>query len=163
MVTTGLLLALLIICLFWAFFKWGVGVDRSGRRSMEYALPANAPLFRGPSRRRTERLSLAVPIRVTGTDMKGEAFDEETRTKQLSGYGASIILSRLLQAGQEIIISRDNPARSAACRVAYELSRSEEEKHVYGVAFVDPRVDLWGVCNLLTEALAAPKPATGPS
>ena len=96
-------------------------------------------------------------IHVAGQDVKGEAFEEETRTRDLSGYGASIILNRQLKPGQEIVISRENKSREATCRVVYELTR-QEGIHVYGVAFVDPAADLWGVCKLLTEAVAASRP-----
>ena len=158
MVTVFLLFALILLAFVWVFLKWGGGSPHIGRRSLDFALPPDAHLFRGPeSRRRTERFPLVLPIHVTGQDAKGEAFAEDTHTKQLSGYGASIVLNRQLRPEQEIVIRRENRSQEATCRVVYEVERVEA-KHIYGVAFVNPSVDLWGVCNLLTEALASPKP-----
>lgn len=87
----------LLFCLVWALRKWGVGFEHflAHRGS---ALAPNV-MQAIENKRRTERLSLVVPIHVTGQDVKGEAFEEETQTKELSGYGALIVLSRQLRAG----------------------------------------------------------------
>lgn len=158
MTTIFLGLAILMCCLVWVFLKLGAGFRHSGRESVELALPPNLHVFRGPeSKRRSERIYLVLPIRVTGQDVSGEAFQEDTRTRNLSGFGASIFLSRQLRPGQEIVISRENKSRSATCRVVYEMER-REGTHIYGVAFVDPNVDIWAVRELLVEALAVPQP-----
>jgi hypothetical protein len=150
---TYLFIAALLCCFVWVFLKWGTGVEHFWRRGGVYTLPPNV----GREKRRTERLSLVVPIHVSGQDVSGEAFEEETHTKNISGHGASIVLNRQLRPGQEIVISRGNKPQMATCRVVYEMER-REGIHTYGVTFVDPSADIWGVCNLLTEAMAAAKP-----
>jgi hypothetical protein len=151
--------AVLMCCLVWAFLKFGGGFQHYGRGSVEIAMPPNAHLLRtSDSRRRTERLLVLVPIHVSGQDVSGVAFEDDTTTRNISGYGASVILSRQLRPGQEIVISRENRVRTGTCRVVYEMER-REGKHLYGVVFVDPNVDLWGVRDLLTEALPAPAQA----
>ena len=135
--------------------KWGYGTDRSGRRSLDFTLPLiTSQSHEAESRRRTARVAVVVPIVVTGRDANDEAFEEETHTTGLSGYGASIVLSRQLKPQQEIVIARQNSSAKATCRVAYERG-GQEHGHLYGVAFVDPAVDLWGVRDLLTEAQSA--------
>lgn len=152
---TYLYIGALLCCLVWVFLRLGAGVEHFWRRSGEYNLPPDV----GGQKRRTERLSLVVPIHVSGQDVSGAAFEEETNTQVISGYGALVVLNRQLKPGQEIIISRENKSRMATCRVVYEMER-REGKHVYGVTFVDPSVDIWGVCNLLTEVMPSPMPKT---
>jgi len=157
MMMVGLLLALLLACFLWVYLRYAVGIGHTGRPSLEYTLPAGVGVFSGKaSRRRTERVQLALPITVSGQDVADETFVEETHTKDLSGYGAAVVLSRQLRPGQQIVIKRET--REATCRVVYEFSRTEGN-HVYGVAFLDPAADLWGVCKLLTDALAPSPPA----
>jgi len=148
---TYLYIGALLCLLVWAFLRWGAALEHFWRRGGEYTLP---PHVNG-QKRRTERLSLVVPIQVTGKDVNGVAFEEDTHTQVISGYGASVVLSCQLNPGQEIVISRENKLRMATCRVVYELE-PREGKHLYGVTFVDPSVDIWGVCNLLTEAAVVP-------
>jgi len=160
MATICLGLALLMCCLVWVFLRLGGGSQHYGRGSLDLALPPNVHLFRGPeSRRKSERIYIVLPIRVTGQDVSGEAFEEETRTRNISGFGASIFLSRQLRPGQEIVISRENKSGMATCRVVHEMER-REGTHIYGVVFLDPNVDIWAVRELLTEALAVPQPIT---
>lgn len=151
---TYLYVFVLIIAFFWVGLYLGKGT-RSSRRSLDFGLPKDAHLFRqaGPPRR-TERVNLSVPIIVSGLDAKGEQFAELTHTITLSGYGASILLIRQVKAGSQINIQRADKSREAVVRVLHELSKSDEG-YTYGVCFVDPAVDLWGACQLLTEALLA--------
>lgn len=151
---TYLYVFVLIVAFFWVGLYLGKGT-RSSRRSLDFSLPKDAHLFRqtGPPRR-TERVYLSVPIMVSGLDVKGEQFTESTHTVTLSGYGASILLRRQLKSASQINIQRLDKSREAVVRVLHELSKSDEG-YLYGVCFVDPAVDLWGACQLLTEALHA--------
>ena len=151
------MLTVLYIIVFTVFIFWvGLFVGRgyrTSRRSLSFALPPGARLFReGGPVRRTERVNLAVPILVTGVDANGEKFEETTHTVTISGYGASIILRHMVKPPEEILIHRIDKSRDAHVRVLHELARTAEG-NLYGVAFVDPSADLWGACQLLTEAL----------
>jgi hypothetical protein len=106
-----------------------------------------------------------VPIFVSGEDVSGEKFEKSAHTVTLSGHGASIDLSHRLSPGQEITIRRVDKSRQAIARVLHTIARSERG-NLYGVAFIDPAADLWGVCKLLTEAqqdLVAREAADGES
>jgi hypothetical protein len=150
--------ALLLCCGVWAVLRLGAGFPHYGRGSVDLALPPNVYLFRqAESRRKSERLYLVLPIHVTGQDVRGEAFEEDTRTRNISGFGASVFLNRQLKPGQEIVINRQNKSQRATCRVVYEMER-REGTHLYGVVFADPNADVWAVRDLLTEALAVPQP-----
>src|SRR5579872_3298069 len=129
---TVLYVILLTVAFFWVGLFMGRGY-RTSRRSLSFTLPEGAHLLRsaGPPRR-TERINLAVPILVTGVDARGEKFSESTCTVTISGYGASIILKRVVKPAEEILIQRIDKSHEANARVLHELSRSEEG-HVYGV------------------------------
>ena len=149
---TVLYLIVFTVFIFWVGLFVGRGY-RTSRRSLAFTLPPGARLFReGVNARRTERVNLSVPILVTGVDANGEKFEESTHTVTISGYGASILLHRAVKPPQEITIHRVDKSRDANVRVLHELAKSEAG-HLYGVAFVDPAADLWGACQLLTEAL----------
>lgn len=155
MTITGLILLILIVALFWATLKWGTGEHFAEPRN-PFSLPQNIPAFRkeGPPRR-TERVLLSLPVLVTGQDVSGNSFSEETRTTTISGYGAGVVSNRRLKPGQEIVISRPAESRHANCHVVWE-GKGEKGSYVYGVAFTEPTADLWGVCKLLAEATAPP-------
>ncbi len=150
---TYLYIAALLCCMFWVFLKYGTGVERFWARSGTLTLPPDV----GAQRRRSDRLSLLVPIHVSGQDVRGVAFEDDTHTRNISCFGAAVILSRQLRPGQEIVISRKNKQQTATCRVVYEMDR-REGRHAYGVSFVDPNLDMWGVCSLLTEAITGVPP-----
>ena len=148
---TALYVILLSIGVFWV----GLFLGRSRREvrpSMDFALPPGAHLFRpeGPPRR-TERVNLSVPILINGVDSKGQPINESTHTVNLSGFGASIVTKHALKLGQEITLHRVDTPREATVRVIHRLA-ALPEGDLYGVAFVDPVADLWGACELLTEA-----------
>src|SRR5712692_1049638 len=94
--------------------------------------------------RRSDRVSLAVPIRVTGTDVNGEVFSEEGKTIVVSRHGATICLDRMLAPQQEIVIRYLGTGEEAEFRVVGEIAGGSKS-HVYGVALVDPATELWRI------------------
>jgi hypothetical protein len=145
--------ALLVLAgaLIWAYYKWGGANSSSSGLGLDFAIPLrNQARSHASSERRTDRVNLELPIIVFGKDLHGEEFDEVTRTVTLSGYGASIVLNRQLKPGQEIVIRRTD-SREARCRVVGLFGRQSKEL-IYGIAFIEPEVDLWDLCKLLAEA-----------
>ncbi len=76
--------------------------------------------------------------------MEGRVFSEETKTVVLSRHGAGIISQYVLSAEQELILRRLDTDKEAEVRVVGQLG-SHGESHTYGVAFLDPEMDFWGV------------------
>ncbi len=97
-----------------------------------------------PRKRQTDRISLAVPIRVSGKTHRGEKFDLEGRTIVLSRDGASIILKQQLVPDQEIRIRNVPTRKEAVFRVVGTIG-GQSEGSVYGVAQVEPMADFWGI------------------
>jgi len=95
-------------------------------------------------KRQTDRISLAVPIRVSGETKNGERFDVESRTIVLSRDGASIILKQSLVPEQKILIRHVPAKREAIFRVVGTIG-GQTEGSVYGVAQVEPNADFWGI------------------
>jgi hypothetical protein len=93
--------------------------------------------------RRSSRIPKEIAILLVGSDMEGKVFSEETKTVVLSRHGAGIISQYVLSAEQELILRRLDTDKEAEVRVVGQLG-SHGESHTYGVAFLDPELDLWG-------------------
>ncbi len=95
-------------------------------------------------KRRSDRVSLSIPIQVMGTDVSGSYFTEQAKTIVLSRHGAAIILNRRLAPNQEIVIRRPVANKDAECRVVGQIG-GQAGGYVYGVALLDSNVNLWGI------------------
>lgn len=96
------------------------------------------------SQRRSDRIHLAVPIHVTGTDVNGEVFAEEAETRVLTRHGATVVLKRMLAPQQEIVIRHLPAGEEAEFRVVGQIG-GRSEGYVYGVTLVDPTIDFWRI------------------
>jgi hypothetical protein len=94
--------------------------------------------------RRSSRIPREIAILLVGSDMEGKVFSEETKTVVLSRHGAGIVSGYVLSAEQELILRRLDTDKEAEIRVVGQLG-SHGESHTYGVAFLDPEMDLWGL------------------
>ncbi len=94
--------------------------------------------------RRSGRIPREIAILLTGSDMEGKMFSEETKTVLLSRHGAGIVSQYVLYAEQELIIRRLDTDKEAEVRVVGQLG-AHENIHTYGVAFLKPEVDLWEI------------------
>lgn len=97
-----------------------------------------------PGVRRSGRLSLAVAIRIIGSDTEGRVFSEETHTVVLSRHGEGIVSRQKLGAEQELVLREVKANREAEVRVVGEIAK-QGEMYTYGVAFVDAELDFWGM------------------
>jgi len=59
-------------------------------------------------KRRSTRLSIAIPIFISGTNLQGRAFREKAHTLVVNKHGAKIATAQRLAAGAEVLI--ENPA-----------------------------------------------------
>jgi PilZ domain len=94
--------------------------------------------------RRSLRIPKEVAILLIGSDARGKEFMEQTKTVVLSRHGAGIVSRHRLGAEQELIVIREECKREAEIRVVGEFG-SEDGLYTYGVAFLDPDIDFWGV------------------
>jgi hypothetical protein len=95
--------------------------------------------------RRSARIPKEVPIVLVGWDAVGTQFIEDTKTVLLSRHGAGIVSSHKLAAEQELVLVYPEHAnKETEIRVVGQIG-SQDGSYTYGVAFLDPNVDFWGV------------------
>jgi hypothetical protein len=94
--------------------------------------------------RRSGRIQKDFAILLMGSDTDGKVFAEETRTVVLSRHGAGVVSQHKLIAEEEMIICRLDKNEEAEVRVLGQIG-SQFGNYTYGVAFLDPNVDFWGV------------------
>lgn len=102
------------------------------------------PLVLDTGRRRSMRVLLSVPIRVSGKTKTNEDFDEETRTLVVNAHGALISLSAKVIAGQEVMLSNKSTQTSIGCRVVY-LGNPTSGKIQMGIEFLKPCPTFWQI------------------
>jgi hypothetical protein len=94
--------------------------------------------------RRSGRISKEVPIILIGDDLDGKVFSEHTKTVLLSLHGAGILSKHKLSPEQELILRYPECNKETEIRVVGQLG-TNNGVHTYGVAFVDPHLNFWGV------------------
>jgi hypothetical protein len=94
--------------------------------------------------RRSGRIAKEIAILLVGSDVEGKVFSEQTKTVLLSRHGAGIVSQYPLSAEQELILRRMDTDKEAEVRVVGQLG-AHEGGYTYGVAFLDPEVDFWGI------------------
>jgi hypothetical protein len=96
------------------------------------------------NQRRSERVFLTLPIRVSGVGKQGKDFSVGGRTVDVSQHGATVMVHRELFVGQSIKVERIGHAKEGMAKVvSHKASRSEG--HLFGIALTDERVDLWDI------------------
>jgi len=94
--------------------------------------------------RQSERISIAMPIQVFGTEITGQDFMEVTQTRVLCRHGAAILLTHRLAPMQQITVRNVATGVEAPARVIGEVS-SRPDARVYGISLLDSEVKLWDV------------------
>jgi hypothetical protein len=88
---------------------------------------------------------IELPIVVTGADCMGDMFLEQSNTTIVGRHGAKIVLTRKLGPDQEVNIRCHATGREADARVVGQIGTTPEGTFYYGVALLDPDIDLWGI------------------
>jgi len=94
--------------------------------------------------RQGERISIAMPIQVFGTEITGQDFVEMTQTRLLFRDGAAIELTHRLAPMQQITVRNLAMGTEAAARVIGEVS-GRPNARVYGIALLEPDLKFWNV------------------
>jgi PilZ domain len=98
-----------------------------------------------PEQRRTERLTLSIPIRVMGTDLAGEQFTEDTHTLVVNQAGARIVLQHRVAAEDSIRIVNLENYNEADFRVVGPTRLSGTEVAEWGVECSEAGRNIWGI------------------
>ena len=94
--------------------------------------------------RSSGRIPKEIPILLIGDDLGGKVFSERTRTVVLSLHGAGILSRHKLSPEQELVLRWPEQNKETEIRVVGQLG-THDGVHTYGVAFVDPKLNFWGV------------------
>lgn len=94
--------------------------------------------------RRSDRVSLELPIQVSGTDLTGREFCDRGRTIVVTRHGGKIQLSEKLVPDQEIIVGSLETKCEAPARIVGILGDAKGG-YLYGIVFLDEDADVWGI------------------
>ena len=96
------------------------------------------------TRRSTDRVGLAIQIRIFGADVEGRAFSEQAQTMEVSHNGALILTQRNLTPQDEIVIRRELTGKESPAQIVGQV-RSDPAGFVYGIKLLDPGINLWDI------------------
>jgi hypothetical protein len=96
------------------------------------------------NRRRSQRVLVTVPVRVSGQTGAGPRFEEETHTRAISAHGALILLSAQVHRGQRLTLSNVQTKAALECVVAH-IDRRQSNQPQVGVEFALPNPMFWHV------------------
>jgi len=96
------------------------------------------------NRRRSQRVLMTIPVRVSGQNVLGSPFEEETHTRAISAHGALILMSTQVYRGQRLTLSNIQTKAALECVVAH-IARRQTEHPQAGVEFTLPNPMFWHV------------------
>ncbi len=96
------------------------------------------------NRRRSQRVLMTVPVRVSGKSAAGLPFEEETHTRAISAHGALILVSTQVWRGLRLNLSNVQTKAALECVVAHIGKRPSDRTQV-GVEFTLPNPMFWHV------------------
>ena len=91
----------------------------------------------GSNRRRSPRVLVRLPVRVSGKNSLGAQFEEETYTQTISAHGVSILLSAPMISGQPVDLSNSPSKEAVHCTVAH-IGEPQGNLLGVGLTFVLP-------------------------
>lgn len=97
-----------------------------------------------PSRRRTRRMALIVPVEISGKDVARSSFSANATATNLNRHGAMIQSNRDLSLGSVLVVKNSRGARTSARVVSQTKSG---DIYAYGVEFLaaEKARDFWGI------------------
>jgi hypothetical protein len=98
--------------------------------------------YRRVEKRRSARVTLAVPLRVDGQDLSGEQFIIKTHSHTVSQFGCLLSLDEEVVPDQTLVLMNEYTRQSVQCRVV-TTRRHRDGKRYLGVEFVSPNVNFW--------------------
>jgi hypothetical protein len=96
------------------------------------------------NRRRSQRVLMTIPVRVSGQNVLGSPFEEDTHTRAISAHGALILMSTQVYKGQRLTLSNVQTKAALECVVAH-IARRQGEHAQAGVEFTLPNPMFWHV------------------
>ena len=96
------------------------------------------------TRRRSERLKLAVSVQVYGQDSFREPFREHARTISVSAHGGAVALAARVREGQRLLVVNTRTREEQECRVAH-VGPVKNGKWTVGIEFAHSGGMFWKI------------------
>ena len=96
------------------------------------------------NQRRSQRILLSVPLRVSGKRANGTPFVEHTKTLIVSAHGALLQLKEPVQDGQALSIRNVTTGEEIPCKVV-DLNPGANAVAEVGIEFWQPNPRFWRV------------------
>jgi hypothetical protein len=100
--------------------------------------------FRCKERRRTQRVSLCVPLTLQGQAEDGQKFSIHVKSNAVSQHGAQIETEYPVVVGQNLLVLNENNARKVESRVI-SIQRKRDGKTYVGVEFLNGEINFWNM------------------
>lgn len=100
--------------------------------------------FRCKERRRTQRVSLTVPLAVHGHNEDGQKFCIHAKSNAVCQHGAQMETEHPLVVGQSIMVVNESNARKVEARVV-SIQRKRDGKTHVGVEFLTGEINFWNM------------------
>ena len=121
------------------------GVEKEHLATLDTWLAESRETFwLASNRRRSQRVLMKIPVRVSGQTALASPFEEETHTLAISAHGALIPISTSVNRGQRLTLSNVHTKAALECVVAH-IDRLLGQQLQVGVEFALPNPVFWGV------------------
>ena len=115
-----------------------------GRRILDQWLSTFvAATWAAANRRRSQRAAIQIEVSVSGYNVNGVPFTEDTRTVEISAFGGSVILRIPVKKGQRLVLSNLQTKVKVECMVADLGARGTE--WLVGLAFILANQPFWPI------------------
>ena len=95
--------------------------------------------------RRTLRLTISIPIVISGVNADGNGFSESAHTQVVNKHGGKIAMTHYLDAGAEVLVENRAIAAMAKARVV-RLGEKDHARDLYIVAIeLLEMANVWGI------------------
>jgi hypothetical protein len=122
-----------------------IAVEPQSRRTLDtWIVESRESSWRAANRRRSQRVLMKVPVRVSGQAADGASFEVETHTLSISPHGALLVLAPVVHRGQRFILANMQTKSALECVVAH-LEPSPGAPTQVGVEFSLPNPAFWRV------------------
>src|SRR5882672_6045122 len=96
------------------------------------------------NRRRSQRVLMTIPVRVSGKSGAESPFQEEAHTRAISAHGALLLMATQVRRGQRLTLSNLQTKAALECVVAH-IDRRQANQPQVGVEFSLPNPMFWHV------------------
>jgi hypothetical protein len=96
------------------------------------------------SRRRSQRVMVAIPVEVKAKNAAGLDLSEDTQTVSVSAHGGLLRLEMAVSKGQTVVLRNRANDDALECSVVY-LGSMQDGRREVGVTFLQPNKTLWRI------------------